>query len=404
MLKNLFNLFFISLAFVACKTTPQSSSQPKQSTADSLLVGEIKPDTKVILKDTALIVESVESVAIQEEVRISMHPLKKDTISIIGVGDIMIGTNFPNTSYLPADSGKYMLAGVKNILINADLTFGNQEGVILNEGGTQKNCSNPDVCYIFRSPEYLAQRYVEAGIDLMSLANNHAGDFGDEGRRNTMKVLDSLGIHHAGQLTHPFKIFEKDNITYGFAAFSPNYGTQSINNIPEAVAIIQHLDSLTDIVIVSFHGGAEGKAFQHVTRETETFYGENRGNVYKFSHTLIDAGADVIFGHGPHVARAVEVYKNRFISYSLGNFATYGRFNLSGESGLAPIAKIKVSNKGEFIEGKIISAIQRNGGIPEIDENNRAALKIKELTEIDFPESEIIIDLEGNIRYIQNQY
>ncbi len=404
MLKNLFTLLFISLAFVACKTTPQSSSQPKQSSKDSLLADEIQPDTKVILKDTALIVESVERVEIQEEIRISMHPLKKEVISIIGVGDIMIGTNFPNTSYLPADSGKYMLAGVKDILIEADLTFGNQEGVILSEGGTQKNCSNPDVCYIFRSPEYLAQRYVEAGIDLMSLANNHAGDFGDEGRRNTMKVLDSLGIHHAGQLTHPFKIFEKENITYGFAAFSPNYGTQSINNIPEAVAIIQHLDSLTDIVIVSFHGGAEGKAFQHVTRETETFYGENRGNVYKFSHTLIDAGADVIFGHGPHVARAVEVYKNRFISYSLGNFATYGRFNLSGESGLAPIAKIKVSNKGEFIEGKIISAIQRNGGIPEIDENNRAALKIKELTELDFPESKIIIDLEGNIRYIQNQY
>jgi hypothetical protein len=141
-----------------------------------------------------------------------------------------------------------------------------------------------------------------------------------------------------------------------------------------------------------------------VTRDTETFYGENRGNVYKFSHTLIDAGADIIFGHGPHVARAVEVYKNRFISYSLGNFATYGRFNLSGESGFAPIAKIKVSNRGEFIEGKIISAIQKNGGIPEIDPSNRVALKIKELTEIDFPESKILIDLEGNIRYIQNQY
>lgn len=150
MLKNLFTLLFISLAFVACKTTPQSSSQPKQSSKDSLLADEIQPDTKVILKDTALIVESVERVEIQEEIRISMHPLKKEVISIIGVGDIMIGTNFPNTSYLPADSGKYMLAGVKDILIEADLTFGNQEGVILSEGGTQKNCSNPDVCYIFR--------------------------------------------------------------------------------------------------------------------------------------------------------------------------------------------------------------------------------------------------------------
>ena len=60
------------------------------------------------------------------------------------------------------------------------------------------------------------------------------------------------------------------------------------------------------------------KKYQHVTREREYFYGENRGNVYEFSHAMIDAGADMIFGHGPHVARAIEVYKNRFYCLQLG--------------------------------------------------------------------------------------
>ena len=68
-----------------------------------------------------------------------------------------------------------------------------------------------------------------------------------------------------------------------------------------AIEIVKKLDSICDIVIVSFHGGAEGAQFQNVPRTNEIFYGENRGDVYKFSHTLIDAGADIVFGHGPHV-------------------------------------------------------------------------------------------------------
>ncbi|WP_375580427.1 CapA family protein [Marivirga tractuosa] len=106
----------------------------------------------------------------------------------------------------------------------------------------------------------------------------------------------------------------------------------------------------------------------------------------------------------PHVARAIEVYKNRFIAYSLGNFATYGRFNLSGENGLAPIAKVWITEDGSFVKGKIISAAQKGAGVPEIDINHAAAQKIKELTEADFPESKILIDPEGNIRYIQDQF
>ncbi|SMG47267.1 capsule synthesis protein PGA_cap [Marivirga sericea] len=397
MTKSVFTFFIVLFILSGCKslqkTAQKDDTREAQTQVDS--TQQVKDTAQIALKDT---------IKVQEEVTIKIHPKKPDTISIIGVGDIMIGTNFPNDGYLPADSGRYMLSSVSYVLRDADLTFGNQEGVILNEGGEAKSCSDPSLCYIFRSPEYLAQHYVDAGIDLMSLANNHAGDFGDTGRKNTMRVLDSLGIHHAGQLAQPFTIFEHERIKYGFVAFSPNNGTQSINDLDAAKSLIEHLDSLSDIIIVSFHGGAEGKKYQHVTREREYFYGENRGNVYEFSHEMINAGADIIFGHGPHVARAIEVYKNRFIAYSLGNFATYGRFNLRGENGLAPIAKVWITEDGSFIKGKIISAHQKGAGVPGIDVNHGAARKIKELTESDFPESKILIDPEGNIRYIHDQF
>jgi hypothetical protein len=397
MTKSIFTFFIVLFILSGCKslqkTAQKDDSKEVQAQVDS--TQQVKDTVQVVIKDI---------IPTQEEVFIKIHPKKPDTISIIGVGDIMIGTNFPNEGYLPPDSGKYMLSSVAHVLRDADLTFGNQEGVILNEGGEAKSCSDPSLCYIFRSPEHLARHYVDAGIDMMSLANNHAGDFGETGRKNTMRVLDSLGIHHAGQLSQPFTIFDHDRIKYGFVAFSPNNGTQSINDLDAAIGLIQHLDSLSDIIIVSFHGGAEGKKYQHVTREREYFYGENRGNVYEFSHEMIDAGADIIFGHGPHVARAIEVYKNRFIAYSLGNFATYGRFNLRDENGLAPIAKVWITEDGSFVKGKIISAIQKGAGVPEIDVNHAAAQKIKELTEADFPESKILIDPEGNIRYIQDQF
>ena len=122
------------------------------------------------------------------------------------------------------------------------------------------------------------------------------------------------------------------------------------------------LDDSCDIVIVSFHGGAEGADYQNVTRETETFYGENRGNVYEFSHRMIDAGADIVFGHGPHVTRAIEVYKDRFIAYSLGNFCTYRRFNLTGPNGFAPLLRVKTDTFGKFVEADIIPVYQDNLG------------------------------------------
>jgi poly-gamma-glutamate capsule biosynthesis protein CapA/YwtB (metallophosphatase superfamily) len=320
---------------------------------------------------------------------------KKDTISVIGVGDIMMGSNYPNTSGLPPQDGQELLKEVTPVLHSADITMGNLEGVLLDEGGTAKTCRDPKVCYVFRSPVRYVQNLVDAGFDLMSLANNHAGDFGEVGRKSSIHTLEQAGLYHAGQITHPYTIFEKDSIRYGFAAFAPNSNCVPLNDLGGAKKIVTLLDSLADIVIISFHGGAEGPQHQHVPRQDEIFYGENRGDVYEFAHTLIDAGADIIFGHGPHVTRAIEVYNNRFIAYSLGNFCTYSGINVSGVNGLAPIIKVYTNNNGEFLKAHITSTMQTPRSPVKIDGKKQVLQRIKELTSQDFPESKIVIDENG---------
>lgn len=320
-----------------------------------------------------------------------------DTISIIGVGDMMLGTNYPSLSYLPPNEGRDLLTPVKSILESAKITFGNLEGTILSGSGTVKTCNDPSVCYAFKSPDQYVNHYFDVGFDLLSLANNHSGDFGSTGKLNTVKLLKEKGIFYAGLSDCPYTTFEKEGVKYGFCAFAPNSGTVSINDEKNAVRIVQHLDSISDVVIVSFHGGAEGVANVHITRRAELYLGENRGNPYQFARAVIDAGADVVFGHGPHVTRAIDLYKGRFIAYSLGNFATYGRFNLKAQAGIAPIVKINVGLDGSFLNGHIYSIQQLGEGGPLLDPAQGALNEIIKLTAADIPEAPIKIDKSGNI-------
>ena len=321
----------------------------------------------------------------------------KDTISIIGVGDMMLGTNYPAESYLPPEDGKNILTPVKQIIENADISFGNLEGAILSGTGTVKTCTNPAVCYAFKMPNHYVNYFKEAGFDVLSIANNHVSDFGETGKENTVKMLDGVGIKYAGLLKYPYTTFEKNGIKYGFCAFAPNNGTVDINDSENAAKIVKQLNSICDIVIVSFHGGAEGSSKSHLTRSDELFLGENRGNPYQFARTVIDAGADIVFGHGPHVTRAIDIYKGKFIAYSMGNFATYGRFNLKGICGIAPIIKLFVNKKGEFLSGTIYSTKQVGEGGPVIDEDKTVIKEIINLTKSDVPESQIMLDENGVI-------
>jgi poly-gamma-glutamate capsule biosynthesis protein CapA/YwtB (metallophosphatase superfamily) len=284
---------------------------------------------------------------------------------------------------------------VNGILADADLTIGNLEGVLLNEGGTAKTCRDPKVCYVFRSPENFVANLTTAGFDIMCLANNHAGDFGESGRKSSMRTLENAGIAHAGQLQQPYTLVERNGVRYGFCGFAPNSNCMPLNDWARARTLVMKVDSLADIVIVGFHGGAEGPQYQHVPRKEELFHGENRGNVHGFAHAMIDAGADIVFGHGPHVTRAVEVYKDRFIAYSLGNFCTYGGINVSGVNGLAPIIKVFTDRSGSFLKAHITATRQQARGNVEIDPQKLVIQRIKTLTREDFPELNLDIRDDG---------
>lgn len=321
-------------------------------------------------------------------------------ITITAVGDIMLGSNYPSPSLLPSGDSN-ILRNVSSILKDSDLTFGNLEGTLFDNGGSPKSCGNPSACYVFRMPSKYGKYLSDAGFDFMSIGNNHNGDFGLEGRIQTMKNLDSLNIKYAGVKDKAeYAFIEKDGIKYGFVAFAPNLGTVNINDIEYAKSLIKKVKSQSDVLIVSFHGGAEGNQHQHVTKKNEVFYGENRSNVYEFAHIAIDSGADIIFGQGPHVTRAIELYKNKFISYSAGNFATFGKFNLSGPSGIAPIFKITINSNGDFQEGKIIATYQTKGGLgPKIDPNKSVIQKIIELNAADFKEGNgLVVSNDGIIK------
>lgn len=308
----------------------------------------------------------------------------KDTISIVAVGDIMLGSAFPSKTNLPPDDAVNSFAAVDTFL-RGDIVFGNLEGCFLNSGNSSKCAGlNPNSCYAFRMPDCYAGIIKQAGFNVLSIANNHVGDFDSRGRKNTAKILDSLQFKYAGQLNKPFDIFEVDSVKYAFCAFAPNENTVSIKNIDSAKLLVAKLKEQVDIVIVSFHGGGEGANFEHVTRKTEIFYRENRGNVYAFAHGVIDAGADIVLGHGPHVTRAVEVYKNKFIAYSLGNFCTYGMFSLKGPNGFAPLLQLKVNAKGDFLYADIVSVKQDKINRLTVDDNFTAFKKLKSLTDFDF--------------------
>nr|WP_315041692.1 CapA family protein [uncultured Moraxella sp.] len=351
----------------------------------------------------------------------SSQTTKKPLVNVVAVGDVMMGSNFPNVGFLPPNDGKDSFAHVLPYL-KGDVVFGNLEGTITDDGistkcppepkptvtppvsqtdktdNVAKTSEKPRTCYAFRMPVRYAKTIKDAGFNVMSIANNHVGDFGDVGRKSTMTALDNVGIHYAGLLTKQTTIFEKDGIRYGFVAFAPNVGTVNINDLDNAKKLVKALDKKVDIVIVSFHGGAEGAEHVRVPKTTEIYLNEKRGDVYAFSHGVIDVGADVVIGHGPHVTRGVELYKNRFIAYSLGNFNTYGAFNVRGLKGIAPILNLTLTNTGEFLTADVTSTKQSKDKGLELDPTHQAYNELKRLTALDFADTDLVFDSQKIVK------
>ncbi|MGE0583354.1 MAG: CapA family protein [Steroidobacteraceae bacterium] len=322
-------------------------------------------------------------------------PPPPTVISIAAVGDIMLGTDFPK-DILPDDDGVGFLRHVAPILSAADIAFGNLEGVLMDGGEPVKQCGNPARCFLFRTPTRYAAYLAAAGFDMLSLANNHARDFGEAGRDSSMAALDAVGIRHSGR-EGTWAEMTVQGVRVAMIAFAPNVGANSLNDHDIAVDRVRALAAANDIVIVSFHAGAEGEGAERLPFAREYYVGEDRGDVVMFARAMVDAGADLLIGHGPHVARAMELYRDRLIAYSLGNFATYYGIGVEGNRGIAPILTARLDAEGRFRGGHIDSTVQLRPDGPSLDPQAQALTLIRALTDAAFPDGALVFDDSGEM-------
>lgn len=317
-----------------------------------------------------------------------------DTITIKAVGDIIPGTNFPNYR-LPRFRDQLLPKSVRTHLQGSDILFGNFESSLTNYPYTAKDISRGQV-FAFRSPPGYARLFAEAGFNVFNMANNHAMDFGAVGFKDTKKNLEAVGIATLGH-KNQILYLEANNIPVAMVGFSPYEMYNSIHNLGAAQALIAKARNKANIVIVSMHAGAEGTGALHVKNQTEFFYGENRGNSIKFARNMIDAGADLVLGHGPHVPRAMEIYKGKIIAYSLGNFLGYRTLSTNAQTGDSMILEVKLNSAGNLVSSKIIPVRMNGQGIPQIDRYFRTVKLMRSLNTQAFPQNPVKINKKGEV-------
>ena len=251
-------------------------------------------------------------------------------------------------------------------------------------------------CYVFRSPTRYATYLRDAGFDVMSLANNHAQDFGDPGRDSSMRALDDVGIRHSGRDGDVAEWTTRGR-KFALVAFAPNVGSHQLNDLARAKEIVTALAAHHDIVLVSFHGGSEGEGASKLPFAHEIYQGEDRGDVVEFAHAVVDAGADLVLGSGPHVLRAIELYRDRLIAYSLGNFATYYGISVNGIRGIAGVLTTRLADDGHFLDARLDATVQIRPAGPTLDPDHRRVAQLRDLTAEAFPAGLLTIEDNGHI-------
>jgi poly-gamma-glutamate capsule biosynthesis protein CapA/YwtB (metallophosphatase superfamily) len=333
-----------------------------------------------------LLLALLPGISVRAEDNVATGPVESlPAIRVAAVGDIMMGTTFPE-SILPPEDGATLFRSVAPMLAGHDVVFGNLEGPLTDVERSPK-CPKPRrngrPCFAFRTPPRYAARLAEAGFTAVNVANNHALDFGMEGLDDTLDFLDAEGIEAVGgERAAVFTISGKSVAVAGFSYSLPTRYVHPLRDVEAAREIVAKLKGEYDLVVVSFHGGAEGARATRVVDAEEEFMGENRGNVVRFARAAVDAGADLVLGHGPHVPRAIEVYRGKLIAYSLGNFAVYSMFNIKGPSGLGYALQVELDPEtGDVLRFRTPSVTLLHPGIPHPDPSGKAEALLRKLSE-----------------------
>lgn len=281
-------------------------------------------------------------------------------VSVAAVGDTVMGT--PEFG-LPPAGGSTLFNGVKPLL-KGDVVFGNLESALATGPSAKCGSGSGGSCYAFASPPSYARNLKNAGFTVMSIANNHSNDWGGAGIRSTVRALDAVGILHAGRPGEIAVQTLPNGTKVAIVGLAPYAWSQNSLDIPGAQRLVRKAAGMAPIVIASFHGGAEGTAYRSVPQGAETYLGEPRGETRRLARGLVDAGADLVIGHGPHVMRGMEFRNGRLIAYSLGNFLGYKVFGTASYAGQSGVLKVKLAPDGRFESGSLAPVRLSGDGVP----------------------------------------
>jgi len=352
-------------------------------------------------------------------------------VSLAFVGDINLGT-LTLPAGVPPQDGRGLF-DASSAALKGDLVIGNFEGV-LGDSGTTYKCERkgrhvsladtladtvatsppaprkktppsrrpaaPRLCYAFLTPTTLAPRLAEAGFTHLNLANNHASDFGRDARAATERILDSLGVRTYGPLGSIAvdTVRRGDSLTtVGLVGFTTYPYAYDLLDIARSAAVVDSVRDRVDLLLVTFHGGAEGAKALHVPEVAESLGREPRGALRAWARAVIDAGADGVVGHGPHVLRGIEFYQGKPIVYSLGNFLTYRGFNLAGPLGVTGVLHLEAGPDLKWRRVRLIPMVQLPRSGPAPDSTGAALDLIRTLSREDFGASAARIGANGDI-------
>lgn len=258
-----------------------------------------------------------------------------NVLDFLFFGDLMLDRNVKekiknsDLDYILKDFS----GGENRFFKGLDMISANLEGAVTDNGDHY----SPTVAYDFAFDPNLVNKLHNYNFNFFSLSNNHITDQGKTGLDETYKNLDKLNFNYSGcpdkQVSDcSSKIINIDNYKIGTAGFSMVYGTFDEQ---KAIDVIKNLAKNSDIVIVNIHWGTE---YTHINSTLQQ----------KIAYDFIDNGADMIIGHHPHVVEGMEIYKDKPIFYSLGNFIFDQYFSYDTQEGLSVGVSIDMKNKNDY--------------------------------------------------------
>jgi hypothetical protein len=313
-----------------------------------------------------------------------LRPPPPETFTFVGGGDIALTGN----------ADPRVLAGIRRFLLHNDLVIGNLEGTLAT-GGAPK-CTGGLGCFTFRGSPGWAASLRRAGFSVLNVANNHAFDYGPEAQRETLSALRRARIVYQG-LPGQITYVRANRVKVALIGCAPYRWSQSLLDISGTERLVRKAARRADVVLVYMHAGSEGPGAGHVDGGDESYLGEPRGNSRAFAHAMVKAGADVVFGSGPHVIRGVEWYRGRLIAYSIGNLAGTHTLSTQGVLGESALLRLTLDSRGRMQAGSIVPLRLVGPGTPLFDARGAAISRIRGLSYEDFGPRAIRIAASGRL-------